>query len=208
MDEPSCLPGVRWGHLRFLLVLVVLAAGLRFWQVRHTEVATRDSIGFIRYAWRLHGESWPEVIRTSEQHPVYPFLIHLASGPVRAVVPHDLPRSMQLTAQLVSCLAGVLLVVPSYFLGRELFDRRVGFWGAVFFQCLPSSGRILADGRSITVADALAAKNIPFCWLTAQAGEDIPEAHASRPVVSKPFTTQSLFTGLAFSTVGVTYHAY
>jgi hypothetical protein len=165
MDEPSCLPGLRWGHLRYVLVLVVLAAGLRSWQLWHTEVATRDSIGFIRYAWRLHGESWPRVIRDSEQHPVYPFLIHLASGPVRALVPHDLPRAMQLTAQLVSCLAGVLLVVPTYFLGRELFDRRVGFWAAVLFQCLPSSGRILADGLAEPVFLLLVESGLLFaCW--------------------------------------------
>src|SRR5262249_53516267 len=47
-----------------------------------------------------------------------------------------------------SALAGVLLVVPMFYLGRELFDRRVGFWAALLFQCLPAGGRVLADGLS------------------------------------------------------------
>src|SRR5262249_41873879 len=137
MDEPTIeLPGARWGHLRWLLLLLILATGLRAWQVTHTEVATRDSIAYIGIAWRLENESWARVFRSSEHHPVCPLLIHLASGPVRHFVPDDLPRAMQWTAQLVSCLAGVLLVVPMYWLGCELFDRRVGFWAALLFQCL------------------------------------------------------------------------
>src|SRR5438445_708850 len=101
MDEPTeprRAGGVRRGHLRWLLLLVVLAACLRVWQVCHTEVATRDSIAFIRYAWRLESEKWSEVIRNSDHHPVYPILIHLSSGPVRALVADDLPRAMQLAA--------------------------------------------------------------------------------------------------------------
>src|SRR5436853_7935115 len=100
MEEPIDLPGARWGHFRWLLLVVVLAAGLRVWQVQHTEVTSRDSIAFIRYAWRLQSESWPTVIKKEKHHPLYPFLIHLAAGPVRALVPDDLPRAMQLAAQL------------------------------------------------------------------------------------------------------------
>ena len=174
MDEPteswSTGAGARWGHLRWLLLLVVLAAGLRFWQVRHTEVTTRDSIAFIRYAWRLQSESWPEVIRTENHHPVYPFLIHLAGAPVRALVPDDLPRAMQLAAQLVSCLAGVLLVVPMYWLGCELFGRRVGFWATLLFQCLPGPGRVLADGLTESVFLLLCASGLYFACRAVRAG--------------------------------------
>jgi 4-amino-4-deoxy-L-arabinose transferase-like glycosyltransferase len=56
--------------------------------------------------------------------------------------------SMQLSAQLASALAGALLVLPMFFLGRELFDRQAGFWGALLFQCLPVSSRMLSDGLS------------------------------------------------------------
>src|SRR5262245_25827279 len=145
MDELP-LPGARWGHWRWLLLLVVIAAGLRAWQITHTEVATRDSIAYTRYAWRLGVEPFAEVAKTSQHHPGYPVLIHLASVPVRHFVPDDLPRAMQLSAQLVSCLAGVLLVVPMYFFGCELFDRRVSFWATLLFQVLPASARLMPDG--------------------------------------------------------------
>ena len=48
----------------------------------------------------------------------------------------------------VCALAGVLLVVPMFYLGRELFNRRLGFWAALLVQCLPVSGREMADGLS------------------------------------------------------------
>jgi hypothetical protein len=163
MDEPTIdLPGAHWGHWRWLLLLVVLAGLMRVWQITHTEVATRDSIAFIGIAWRLENQSWPEVIRTSEHHPLYPILIHLASGPVCRWLPEDRPRAMQLAAQLVSCLAGVLLVVPMYWLGCELFDRRVGFWAALLYQCLPPSGRVMPDGLTEPVFLLLAASALLF----------------------------------------------
>jgi 4-amino-4-deoxy-L-arabinose transferase-like glycosyltransferase len=55
---------------------------------------------------------------------------------------------MQLSAQLTSALASLLLVVPMFYLGVELFDRRAAFWATVLFQCLPTTGRLLPDGLS------------------------------------------------------------
>jgi hypothetical protein len=170
MDEPTCLPGARWGHLRWLLLLVVLAAAMRVWQVSHTEVTTRDSIAFIRYAWRLHTEPWGEIIRDEEHHPGYPFLVYLADGPARALVPDDLPRAMQLAAQLVSCLASVLLVVPMYFLGCEWFERRVGFWATLLLQCLPATGRLMPDGLTEPLFLLLASSALLFASRAVRGG--------------------------------------
>jgi hypothetical protein len=121
---------------------------MRGWQLSHTEVASRDSIGYIRIAWHLEHGPWGEAMRQAQQHPGYPLLLLGVSVPVRHFFHGDLATLMQLSAQLASALASVLLVVPMYFLGRELFDRRVGFWGALLFQCLPASGRGMADGLS------------------------------------------------------------
>ncbi len=35
-----------------------------------------------------------------------------------------------------------------YYLGKELFDRQIAFWSALFFQYLPVSGHHLSDGIS------------------------------------------------------------
>src|SRR5207249_2546738 len=60
--------------------------------------------------------------------------------------PLPLPESTLLAAQLVSAIAGVLLVVPTYLLGRMLFGRNVGFAAALLFQVLPVPARITSDG--------------------------------------------------------------
>ena len=55
---------------------------------------------------------------------------------------------MAFSAQLVSAAAGVLLVIPMFYLGRALFDQGVGFWAALLFQCLPIGARATADALS------------------------------------------------------------
>jgi hypothetical protein len=147
-----------------LLLLLLLAIGLRSWQLTHTEVAARDSVGYIRIAWNLEREiakqrahqldpakpqgDWPRVVRTAAQHPGYPAVLMAVSRLVRIYVHSDKAAAMQWSAQLTSVVAAVLLVIPVFLLGRGLFDSRVGFLAALLFQCLPASGRLMADGLS------------------------------------------------------------
>lgn len=131
-----------------LAVLLLIAILMHAWLIGHTEVAARDSIGFIRYAVQLQEKPWTEVLRNSEQHPIYPLTVLAASIPVRHYVSGELPDQMVLSAQLASSLAAVLLVIPMFYLGCELFDRRVGFWAAALFQCLPVSAQVTADALS------------------------------------------------------------
>ena len=56
---------------------------LRGWLIYNTEVAARDSIGYIRYALRFEEKAWAEVLRSFDQHPGYPLAIWLVSLPVR-----------------------------------------------------------------------------------------------------------------------------
>ena len=131
-----------------LLLLLLLAGGLRVWQVKTSEVVARDGIGYVHIAWQLEHDDWRKVIPASGRHPGYPLAVLAASTVVRRVYPGSLPDMMEASAQLASSLASILLVIPMFFLGRELFDRRVGFWATLLFQCLPASGRVLADGLS------------------------------------------------------------
>src|SRR5262249_53651494 len=89
--QPAQGGGPPWDRADWLLLglLVALAAGIPLWQLAHTEVAARDSIGFIRIAWQLHQRplaEWGGVIAGSEQHPVYPLAVLAASAPLRHVV--------------------------------------------------------------------------------------------------------------------------
>lgn len=152
LRSPLCPPRMSathsWQDLACLVFLLFLAAGMRVWLISHTEVAARDSIGFIRYAWQLERQPWAEVLRHSQQHPGYPAWLLAVSWPVRSVLRDNDARAMQLSAQLASAIAGVLLVIPMFYLGKELFDRRVAFWAAALFQCLPVSARIMSDALS------------------------------------------------------------
>jgi hypothetical protein len=138
----------RWADLRSLALLAVLVIVVRAWQLTHTEVASRDSISYVRIAWQLEHGSWLQVMPSSPQHPGYPLAVLAMSLPVRQFLPDDLPRAWQISAQLVSAVASLLLIVPMFYLGRELFDRRIAFWACVLFQCLPTSGKIMGDGLS------------------------------------------------------------
>jgi 4-amino-4-deoxy-L-arabinose transferase-like glycosyltransferase len=129
-----------------LLVLILLAAGLRTWQITHTEVAARDSISFVRYAWQLEHQPLSRVLREGEHHPGYPAAVWLVSQAVRHFDHRPMSEVMELSAQLASALASLLLVLPIFYIGKELFDHRVGFWTCLLFQCLPASSRVLADG--------------------------------------------------------------
>ncbi|MCI0463733.1 MAG: glycosyltransferase family 39 protein [Gemmataceae bacterium] len=129
-------------------LLLVAALALRGWLLWHTEVAARDSIGFIRYALQFEKQSWGDVLCDNHQHPGYPLTVLAVSWPARALSDAPLVDMMRVSAQLASVLAAVLLVVPMYFLGKLLFHRPGGFWSALVFQCLPVSSQILSDGLS------------------------------------------------------------
>jgi hypothetical protein len=130
-----------------LVALLVLATSVRAWVVCHTAVPARDAVGFIHIALALERQGWGEAVRGYHQHPGYPASVLVVSWPVRALWGTDCD-SLQLAAQVASALAGALLVVPMFLLGRRLFDRSAGFWGALLFQCLPASGHILSDALS------------------------------------------------------------
>lgn len=129
-------------------LLLLLAGGLHAWLMAHTVVAARDSIGYIRFALWLENEPWGTVLNRADQHPGYPLAVLLASKPVRHFLGGTSAESMVVSAQLASAVAGTLLVLPMFYLGRLLFDRRAGFWAAVLFQALPVSAHVLGDALS------------------------------------------------------------
>jgi hypothetical protein len=154
MDEPRWRAGkrvarasrVNWRRdLGALSALVLVSTAIHAWHICHTEVTARDGVGFIRYAWQLRHEPWIQVLRRNPHPPLYPMLVLAVWEPVRQFAHGDEAMVMQVSAQAASALAGVLLVVPMFYLGKQLFDRRVGFWAALLFQCLPASSRVLSD---------------------------------------------------------------
>jgi len=50
----------------------------------------------------------------------------------------------------------------------------------------------LNGSLSFPVADALAAANVPFLWLSASSPDVVPAVHQARPFLSKPFAAPTL----------------
>lgn len=180
-----------WYHRDWsrLALLVLLVLPLRLWLLGNTEVAARDSIGYIRYALQLDHMDWGEVLRANQQHPGYAFSVWVVSLPVRAIAgwEYDAYR-MQTCAQIASGLAAILLLFPMYFLGKTLWDGRVGFWGTLLFQYMPVSAHHLSDGVS---------ESLFWLWVVAallQGVRALQTDHLGR------FGLCGIFAGLAYLT--------
>jgi hypothetical protein len=131
-----------------IFFLLLLAMVIRVWHISHTEVTARDGVGFIRYAWDLERLPWKQVFRSNPHPPLYPLTILGVSFPTRQLMHADDVLAMQVSAQTASALAGVLLVIPMFLLGRDLVGSRSAFWATALFQCLPASSRVLSDALS------------------------------------------------------------
>jgi Dolichyl-phosphate-mannose-protein mannosyltransferase len=152
--------------------ILLLGLSVRLWVVSHSQVAARDSIGFIRYALNL--ESPPlaasrlEVLKQSLHPPGYPVAVLLMSWPVRALSDSTECDAMVRSAQLVSVFSGVLLALSMYFLGRRLFGPVVALLTTALFQVLPVSVQVTSDGLSDGLFLLLAATTL---WLGVRALE-------------------------------------
>jgi hypothetical protein len=126
--------------------LIAVGVALKFWLLSHTEAMARDGIIYITFANRLQQGPITDVLRTTDQHPLYPVFILGVSKVVEWVRGEPDPLAWQLSAQLANCLASWLMLIPLYLLGKELGSWKIGFWSAMLYQCLPVVARFTADG--------------------------------------------------------------
>jgi len=133
---------------KWLLALLLVAILVRGWHLITTEVTARDSIHFIRIAWQLDNHPWSEVLPKASQHPGFPMATLLMNKVVQPFFSNDLPMGMQVSAQLVSILASLVLVFPLYGLTRSLFRPPGAILGVFLVQFLPVTARLFPDGLS------------------------------------------------------------
>ena len=147
-----------------LLGLLLLAVAVHGWLLTHTYVTARDSIRFARTAIQMErsagtpanpgeiDDSLTGVLQRAEDPPGYPMAVLVTSWFVRSVYhppgPTPLADQMLFSAQLAAAIAGVLLIFPMYWLGRQLFGQFAGFAAAAMFQVLPVPAHITSDGLS------------------------------------------------------------
>ena len=166
----------QWRKTDFLLLLALLAfaGGMRLWHLNHTEVTARDSIGFIRIAWRMGTEPFLKVVRESHQHPGFPVAI-LATAKCMGHDPAsadpfdpdpEAPKQFQRAAQILSSISSTIMVVPMYLLGRLLVGSIGSFWASLLFQSLPAAGRLFADGLSEGLFLLMATTAMLSAWMS------------------------------------------
>lgn len=143
-------------RLSFIVLMTLMTRG---WVLLHTEVLSRDSIGFIRFALQLEDPpndslkpaeklSHSALLRNTYQPPGYSLALLAVSWPVRSAMGGTTCDSMVVSAQLTSILASIFLIFPMYYLGKSLFNRQTAFIATLLFQTLPVSTLVSSDGLS------------------------------------------------------------
>jgi hypothetical protein len=127
-----------------LIVLAALAATLLIHLAARTEIVSNDALRYIGQARQIEAGAWRAGLVGSVDHPVYPVAIAAA----HSIIGGTTPESWQSAAQFASVLAGVLLVVPLYLIGLELFGPAAAMAGTLLVYLTPLNGPVLADALS------------------------------------------------------------
>jgi 4-amino-4-deoxy-L-arabinose transferase-like glycosyltransferase len=109
---------------------------LRFPLLFFPEVIHNDGIEYIRHAKRVLSGDWSG----GKAPPLYPALVAFA---------HLFIPEAERAGILISIIFGSLLILPVFYLGKEMFNTRVGILSALFAAVHPvlniSSGSVLTE---------------------------------------------------------------
>jgi 4-amino-4-deoxy-L-arabinose transferase-like glycosyltransferase len=131
----------RTAHFRNIAILMLLALGVLTWLYARTDLLFADGLRYIAQAQRIENGAWRDGVQGSVDHPIYP----LSIAAVHSLRGGSGPESWQAAAQIVSIVAGVLLVLPCYLVALELFGPRSAWLAVFLFLLAPQTGPILAD---------------------------------------------------------------
>ncbi len=121
---------------KMLLLILVFASGLRFFLLISPEVIHNDGIEYLNHAKRIASGDWSG----GRVPPLYPALIAFF---------YSFTGIDELAGILVSALFGSLIVLPVFYLGRALFNDKIGILSALLTSVHPllfvSSGSVLTE---------------------------------------------------------------
>lgn len=136
---------------RSLIAIVALAASLHAAGIARSILPAQDGLKFIRVARSFQVLPWTDVVRGSDQHPLYPALVAITE-PLVALALGRGPETWRIAAQLVAAVAALALIFPLHGLTRDLFGRTVADLAALGFVLLPLPMVVGHD----TLSDSLA----------------------------------------------------
>ena len=138
-------------HRRWLFAVVGLSAVLHLIGMARTPLPAQDGLKFLRVARQFQTQPWVEVIRSSDQHPLYSALVAMAEPIVSTVIGKG-PDAWRIAAQGVSMVAALLLLWPLHALTCRLFDTKTANLAVFLYALLPFPAAIGHD----TLSDSLA----------------------------------------------------
>jgi 4-amino-4-deoxy-L-arabinose transferase-like glycosyltransferase len=142
---------------RFLFFLLIFSFLIRIPLLIYPEVIHVDGVLYVRHARQILSWDW-SVGRT---HPFYPALIALF---------HFLTPTDEISGIWVSVIFGALLALPVFYLGKAIFNEKVGRLAALFATVHPflytPSGSVLSE----SIFHFLLAMSVLFGWYAFQGG--------------------------------------
>lgn len=131
--------------------IILLAVSIHLVGMVRSYLPAQDGLKFLRIAREFQTQPWADVVRTSDQHPLYPSLIAVVE-PFTALVWGRGPDAWRVAAQLVSALAALALLFPLFQFSRALFDETTARFTVLLFVLLPVPAVLGHE----TLSDALA----------------------------------------------------
>lgn len=132
----------------FVIAAAALLQALGLWR---SALPAQDGLKFVRVARDFQNQPFSDVVRASDQHPLYPLCIAAVEPLTRQFFGRS-PTAWRVAAQGVSAVAWVVMLVPIYGLSRALFNRPTAKLACLLQLALPAS----AEFGHETLSDPLA----------------------------------------------------
>jgi uncharacterized membrane protein len=120
-----------------LAILLLGSLVLSIYLFFRTYIISMDgAFQYIPMAKVFASGSFRDAVGLSGQQPLYSFLIASVSRSV---------SDFELAGKLISSFFGIMVIFPVYFLGKQIFDRKVAFLSAFFLAIHPYIRRFSGD---------------------------------------------------------------
>ena len=143
---------------RILLAVVLLSAVLHGISIARSLLPAQDGLKFIRIARQFQNDPWADVVRDTDQHPLYPALVAVVQPVVKRLVGEG-PDAWRIAAQCIAALASLLILFPLYEITKSLFDDRIACIAVAIYALLPVPAEIGHD----TLSDSVGLLTILLC---------------------------------------------
>jgi 4-amino-4-deoxy-L-arabinose transferase-like glycosyltransferase len=137
--EPDAVGPAR--HAWRIALLMAAAALFLSWTLRHSEAQLRDGLRSIQLAQQIDQGAWRDGLVGGMDHPLHP----LGIVAMHRLIGGEGPEWWERSAVALGYAAVVLLVIPVYLAGRDLFGDRAAWLGCVLFIVNPVVGSIVVN---------------------------------------------------------------